>query len=92
MAPPKDVVKMAVNAQDFMAYWVANCVHAEGYPRKGDRSLALELESRCIAMAADEGLTKAQLENAVGTLPDYINANIVRVNDEEAARLASKSR
>jgi hypothetical protein len=43
-------------------------------------------------MAADEKLTKAQLENAVGTLPDYINANIVRVNDEEAARLASKSR
>ncbi len=45
---------MTISARDFMAYWVANCVHAEGYPRKGDRSLALELESRCIAMAADE--------------------------------------
>ncbi|GEM_PF-6876428 len=49
---------MTIDAQDFMAYWVANCVHAEGYPRKGDRGLALELESRCIATAADERLTK----------------------------------
>jgi hypothetical protein len=80
------------NALDFMVYWVTNCVHAEGYQRDGDESVARELEGRCLAMAADEGFTKMQLESAVGNLLSYISANITRVNDEEVVRLSAEPR
>jgi hypothetical protein len=81
---------MQSDAKSFLDDWVADNIFAEGYEAEGDNSEARTQADICVAAAESEGLSRADLEAAVGDLTDYMAAQIESANDREVARLAEK--
>jgi hypothetical protein len=74
-------------AREFLDFWMQNSIHAaERFGTPGGSQLTSELESRCIKMAANEGLSQADLEAEVGDLSEYIEAALADANAKERER------
>jgi len=83
---------MTVDTRKFIDFWMENSLHAaEPYGAAGAEQVASKLASRCIAAAATQGLTKADLEAEVGDLETVIQARLVSINllDHERRRRLS---
>jgi hypothetical protein len=78
---------MAITAREFIDFWVENSVHAaEQYNAPGGEQGVTVLTHRCIAMAASQGLSKADLEKEVGDLTAYIRDRLALANKRETDR------
>ena len=72
---------MAPAAREFIDFWIENSVHAaERNGAIGAEQDVSALASRCLEMASSLGLSKAALEQEVGDLAAYINAQLMMVN------------
>jgi hypothetical protein len=70
-------------AREFLEFWMENNIHASEQPGVADASLRPEeLKTRCIEMAASEGLSLTDLEAEVGDLYQHIKAALAAANDE----------
>jgi len=81
---------MSEKAQQFVEDWVENNIHAEAYQPEGDNSEAQSCAEQCRIRAEAEGISKAEIEEAVGDLVGYMADAIERVNDEEIQRRSDK--
>ena len=74
-------------AREFLDFWMQNSIHAaEQFGMPGGSQLTSELKARCIQIAANEGLSPADLEAEVGDLSEYIKAALVDANAKEQVR------
>jgi hypothetical protein len=65
--------KMSAKAREFIDYWIKNSVHAtERYGSAGAEPDVTELTRRCIAMAAEQGITETAMRDVVGDIASYI--------------------
>jgi hypothetical protein len=81
---------MSERGQKFIDQWIENNIFAEGYAPEGDDTEARQLAEQCLGGAGEEGVTKAEIEEAIGDIVAYLNAAIERVNDDEVERQAAK--
>lgn len=79
---------MSTNAREFVDFWVENSVHAaEQYGAVGGEQGATELAQRCLEMAASQGLSKSDIEKAVGgDLTAYLVRKLAAANQSEKGR------
>jgi|KBSSwiStaDraftv2_1062776.scaffolds.fasta_scaffold07037_2 20S proteasome alpha/beta subunit len=81
---------MSERGQNFIDQWIENNIFAEGYAPEGDDTEARQLAERCLEAAKEEGVSKNEIEEAVGEIVAYLSAAVERVNDEEVERQAAK--
>jgi hypothetical protein len=81
---------MSERGRRFIDQWIDDHIFAEGYAPEGDDTEARRFAEQCLEAAREEGVTKAEIEEAVGDVVAYLNAAIERVNDEEVERQAAK--
>jgi hypothetical protein len=79
---------MSTNAREFIDFWVEASVHAaEQFGVPGAEQAAAELARRCLDMAAEQGLSEADLETEIGEdLTVFIENKLRIANDSEKAR------
>lgn len=79
------------NAAGAFAYnWVGENINADVYAPEGDTSQAEELVSRMLVDAVEAGISRGELESAVGDLISFISNAMEKVTDEEVKRLADE--
>ena len=80
---------MASKAREFIDFWIENSVHAgEQHGATGAEQRVLVLTSRCLEMASSIGLSRSDLDGAVGDLSTYIGARLAAANKQESDRRA----
>jgi hypothetical protein len=73
--------------REFIDFWVENSIHAaEEYGSVGAEQRAAALTGRFVEMAASQGFSKADLENEVGDLANYLRDKLDAANQAEKAR------
>lgn len=81
---------MSQRAVEFVDNWIAENIHAEGYPPEGDDSEARGLATMCEAAAQQAGISKAEIDEDLIDLVEYMSQALENVNDAEVERLAAK--
>lgn len=82
---------MSDHVREWMENWMDNYVHFDGYPDEdAPDPAAVSLAEQCVTMAADDGITKDQLENEFGDLVMYMHRAIARAANAHVARQAAK--
>lgn len=85
---------MGTNAREFVDFWVENSVHAtEQFGAVGAEQRAAELARRCLEMAASQGLSKSDIDKAVGgDLTAYLVEKLAAANQSEKDRRDRRDR
>lgn len=81
---------MAETAKQIVDGWVSENVIPSNYVQAEDQVIAKALAFQCWQATDKAGFSRAQVDAAVGSLPEYIAAAVVRINDEAVQRLANK--
>jgi hypothetical protein len=81
---------MSERALAFAEEWVNENIHATGYEPEGDTSAASALAQQCLAEAKADGISEAEMKEAIDDLTQFMAGQIKLVNDNEVDRLASK--
>jgi hypothetical protein len=81
---------MSDKVEEFIRAWVLEHIDAEGYESEDEHPDADRLAKMCLIDAKDVGITKKQIEDAVGDLTKHMSAALKLVNDNEADGLAPK--
>ena len=81
---------MSERALAFVEEWVNENIHATGYEPEGDTSAASALAQKCVADAKADGITEAEIKEAIDDLTQFMAGQIVLVNDNETDRSAAK--
>jgi hypothetical protein len=67
---------MTANGRDFIDFWIQNSVHAgEQYGTRAGSQAARDLTSRCLEMAASQGISRAEMEKEIGDILNYMKPN-----------------
>jgi hypothetical protein len=77
-------VGMSERALAFVEEWVNE------YEPEGDTSAASALAQKCLSEAKADGITEAEIKEAIDDLTQFMAGQIVLVNDNEADRIAAK--
>ena len=78
---------MSEQALGFVEEWISEHVSAEGHPPKGDNSQAKALARQCLADAAAQGISEAEIGEAIDDLAEFMAGAIAEANDREVHRL-----
>lgn len=79
------------NAAGAFAYkWVGENINAEAYAPDGATAKAEELVSRMLVDAVEAGLSRGDLEGAVGDLVSFVANAMENATDEEIQRLSDE--
>ena len=75
----------------FANHWVSENINAGPYaPEDGPHPEADAAVERLVADAADEGISREEIEEDVGDLHDFVSSAFEAATDAEVERLASK--
>jgi regulator of protease activity HflC (stomatin/prohibitin superfamily) len=80
---------MGNNAGAFAYNWVGENISADVYASEGDTSQADVLVVRMLDDAVRAGISRGELEDAVGDLAAFIASAMENATDEEVRRLAA---
>lgn len=76
---------------DFANHWVSENINAGPYaPEDGPHPEAEAAVERLVADAAEEGISREEIEEDLGDLQEFISAAFESATDAEVERLASK--
>jgi hypothetical protein len=79
------------NAAGAFAYnWVGQNISADVYAPEGDTSQAEALVSRMLVDAVEAGISRGEMESAVGDLMSFISNAMENATDEEVGRLSEE--
>ncbi len=82
---------MSERALAFVEEWVSEHVQAQDQapvaPAEGDNSRAKALATQCLADAGAQGITAAEIGEAIDDLTEFMAGAIAEANEREAHRL-----
>ena len=82
---------MSKRGIEFVEEWTTENVVAGGYPPGDDDSQARFLAERCLRDAKQENLSKADIEDEIGSaIVGYMEDALKRMHDAEVARMIAK--
>jgi hypothetical protein len=81
---------MSTAAGEFVYTWVGKNISADAYAAEGETSKAEELVARLLVDAEQAGITRGELENAVGDLLSFVSNAMANATDEEVSRLSDE--
>jgi hypothetical protein len=76
---------MSERALGFVEEWISDHVSAQDYRPEGDDSRVKALASHCLADANAQGISAAEISEAIDDLAAFIGGAIEEANDREAA-------
>jgi hypothetical protein len=83
--------QMSHRGIDFANHWVSENINAGPYaPEDGPHPEAEAAVERLVADAAEEGISREEIEEDLGDLQEFISAAFESATDAEVERLASK--
>ena len=78
---------MAVEAREYLDFWIENCVHAaEQFRAPGASQDVAELASQLIEGAKVQGISEKDMQDEVGDLAAYIREKLRAANKAEEDR------
>ena len=82
---------MSTRGTEFANAWIAENISAGAYaPEDGPHPEADAAVKQLVADAAEAGITRAEIEEDVGDLDDFISGSFESATDAEVQRLVDK--
>ena len=79
---------MSERGADFLVSWVESNIDSGAYPPQGDKAKAQVKADECLAAAAADGLSAAEIEAEVGPLAGYMHVMMSAPSDRGLVEVA----